>query len=225
MAFIAANTSLPRACATNHLTEKQKKPTSQTGYSNNSSIGNKKAVQFVSLDIEGYEKTQIGGRTEDSAVKFSDERWKKGTWDLNMFVKNGRMDWDGVIVAEAKRRKFLEKFPDASSIEEPVIFRSSIIPWWAWINHSHLPEAELLNGRAAMVGFFMAYLIDVMTGLDLVGQTGNIMCKGGLFLTVLGVILFRRQGDFENLKKLTDEATFYDKQWRASWEDQEPGQR
>ncbi|PKI39464.1 hypothetical protein CRG98_040140 [Punica granatum] len=34
--------------------------------------------------------------------KFEDERWKKGTWDLNMFVENGRVDWDGIIVA-AKR--------------------------------------------------------------------------------------------------------------------------
>lgn len=36
---------------------------------------------------------------EASEPKFFDSRWKEGTWDLNMFVKNGKMDWDGVIVA------------------------------------------------------------------------------------------------------------------------------
>ncbi|KAF3953487.1 hypothetical protein CMV_021075 [Castanea mollissima] len=85
----------------------------------------------------------------------------------------------------------------------------------------HLPEAELINGRAAMVGFFMAYLVDALTGLDVVGQTGNFICKAGLFVTVvISVILLRRTEDFENLKKLADEATFYDKQWQASWQDQ-----
>ena len=37
-----------------------------------------------------------------SVLKFSDDRWKNGTWDLNMFVKNGKMDWDGVIIAGEK---------------------------------------------------------------------------------------------------------------------------
>ncbi|KAL0401028.1 UNVERIFIED_CONTAM: Glutamate dehydrogenase A [Sesamum latifolium] len=183
---------------------------------------------------------------ETSHPRFCDERWKNGTWDLNMFVKQGRVDWDAVIVAEAKRRKFLELYPEASSNEEPVLFRSSIIPWWAWIVHSHLPEAELLNGqtsclyeysssvqqktkfcmlfyfgRAAMVGFFMAYLVDALTGLDVVGQTGNFVCKAALFVTVIGVVLFRRKEDLGNLQKLADEATYYDKQWQASWQSPE----
>ncbi|KAM5556971.1 light-harvesting complex-like protein 3 isotype 1, chloroplastic [Rosa sericea] len=158
--------------------------------------------------------------TESSAVKFSDERWKKGTWDLNMFTKDGKMDWDGIIVAEAKRRKFLELHPEASTNDDPVLFRTSIVPWWAWIKKSHLPEAELLNGRAAMVGFFMAYVVDALTGVGVVGQTGNFICKAGLLATVIGIILFRRTEDFDNLKKLADEATFYDKQWQASWQEQ-----
>lgn len=36
---------------------------------------------------------------EPPVAKFFDKRWKNGTWDLNMFIKNGKMDWDGVIVA------------------------------------------------------------------------------------------------------------------------------
>ncbi|KAI5670321.1 hypothetical protein M9H77_10685 [Catharanthus roseus] len=156
---------------------------------------------------------------EHSVGKFVDERWKNGTWDLNMFVKRGKMDWDSVIVAEARRRRFLQIYPEAASNEEPVLFRSSIVPWWAWITHSHLPQAELLNGRAAMVGFFTAYFVDGLTRLDVVGQTGNFICKVGLFASVIGVLLFRRSQDFGNLQKLADEATLYDRQWQASWQD------
>ena len=69
----------------------------------------------------------------------------------------------------------------------------------------------------------MAYLVDALTGLFVVGQTGNFICKVGLFVTVISVILLRWIEDFENLKKLADEATFYDKQWQASWQDQNAG--
>lgn len=50
------------------------------------------------------------------------------------------------IISEAKRRKFLELHPEASTNDDPVLFRTSIVPWWAWIKKSHLPEAELING-------------------------------------------------------------------------------
>lgn len=76
-----------------------------------------------------------------------------------------------------------------------------------------------MSGRAAMIGFFMAYLVDVLTGLDMVGQNGNLVCKAGLFVTVIGVLLYRRNQDFQTLRKLADEATFYDKQWQSSWQD------
>ncbi|XP_042503457.1 light-harvesting complex-like protein 3 isotype 1, chloroplastic [Macadamia integrifolia] len=150
---------------------------------------------------------------------------ENGTWDLNMFVKDGRMDWDSVITAEARRRKFLELYPEAATTQAPVLFRSSLIPWWAWLKRSHHPEAELLNGRAAMAGFFMAYLVDGLTGLDVVGQTGNFICKAGLFIRVIGIILFRQTRDFGNLQKLVDEATFYDKQWQATWQDKKTQQQ
>lgn len=78
----------------------------------------------------------------------------------------------------------------------------------------------LYIGRAAMVGFFMAYVVDALTGVGVVGQTGNFICKAGLLATVIGIILFRRTNDFDNLKKLADEATFYDKQWQASWQEE-----
>ncbi|PHT52903.1 hypothetical protein CQW23_07365 [Capsicum baccatum] len=37
--------------------------------------------------------------SESQDLRFSDERRKNGTWDLNMLVKNGKMNWDAVIVA------------------------------------------------------------------------------------------------------------------------------
>ncbi|CAN1179693.1 Light-harvesting complex-like protein 3 isotype 1, chloroplastic [Linum perenne] len=160
---------------------------------------------------------RLEAEAESSGVKFVDERWKKGNWDLNMFVKDGEMDWDALIVAEAQRRRKLELFPEASTNEEPVLFRSSIIPWWAWLKRSYLPQAELLNGRAAMLGFFMGYAVDALTGMDMVGQTGNWVCKTAILVTLLGVILLRRTEDVKKLRKLADEATFYDKQWKATW--------
>ncbi|KAL0550437.1 hypothetical protein IC582_014950 [Cucumis melo] len=152
--------------------------------------------------------------------KFEDPKWVNGTWDLNQFQKNGSTDWDAVIDAEARRRKWLENNPESSSNEDPVVFDTSIVPWWAWIKRYHLPEAELLNGRAAMVGFFMAYFVDSLTGVGLVGQMGNFFCKTLLFVAVVGVLLIRKNEDIETLKKLIDETTFYDKQWQATWQDE-----
>ncbi len=153
---------------------------------------------------------------------FMDPRWVGGTWDLKQFQKNGKTDWDAVIDAEARRRKWLEDNPESTSNDNPVVFDTSIVPWWAWIKRFHLPEAELLNGRAAMIGFFMAYLVDSLTGVGLVDQMGNFFCKTLLFIAVVGVLLIRKNEDIESLKKLWDETTFYDKQWQATWQDENP---
>lgn len=150
---------------------------------------------------------------------FKDPRWVKGTWDLTQFEKNGSTAWDAVIDAEARRRKWLQDNPEASSNDEPVVFDSSIVPWWAWIKRFHLPEAEKLNGRAAMIGFFMAYFVDSLTGIGLVDQMGNFFCKTLLFVAVAGVLLIRKNEDIETVKKLIDETTFYDKQWQATWQE------
>ncbi|KAL9422869.1 hypothetical protein AB3S75_035037 [Citrus x aurantiifolia] len=240
MASFAISASSQRACSSNHVTKKQPSQT-RTGRS----LGTKQVSNVVALNVDGQKSLDIveqqdkssksssrtskpnvaendDSDTQSSHPKFNDARWKNGTWDLDMFVKDSKMDWDAVMVAEARRRKFLEMYPDSATNEEPVVFRSSIIPWWAWLLHSYLPQAELLNGRAAMVGFFMGYIVDALTGLDVVGQTGNFICKAGVFVTVAGIILFRKNEDFQNLKNLAGEATLYDKQWQASWQDQKP---
>nr|XP_024927223.2 light-harvesting complex-like protein 3 isotype 1, chloroplastic [Ziziphus jujuba var. spinosa] len=242
MASIAISASLQTLRTSNNLVTIRKQPQSIAVRS----LGTKQATHVVNLDVESQtnfktaeqdksaiqidrhdeaaeNRSKPDSDTELSGEKFTDERWKNGTWHLNMFVKNGKIDWDSVIVAEARRRKFLEVHPEASSNEVPVVFRSSVIPWWAWLLRSYLSEAELLNGRAAMVGFFMAYIIDALTGLDVVGQSGNFICKAGLFVTVTGIILFKKTQDFDNLKKLADEATLYYKQWQSSWQDQDSG--
>ncbi|KAF8096789.1 hypothetical protein N665_0301s0035 [Sinapis alba] len=91
--------------------------------------------------VEGHEEM----KTRETLIKFEDARWVNGTWDLKQFEKDGKTDWDDVIVAEAKRRKWLEENPETASNDEPVLFDTSIIPWWAWMKRYHLPEAELLN--------------------------------------------------------------------------------
>ncbi|CAA7403825.1 unnamed protein product [Spirodela intermedia] len=162
-------------------------------------------------------------KTEVPPPKFLDPRWARGTWDLEQFRKDGTVDWDAVIDAEARRRKWLEDHPGDSSVDGGVVFDTAIIPWWAWVKRFHLPEAELLNGRAAMVGFFMAYFVDSLTGVGLVDQMNNFFCKTLLFVAVLGVLVIRKNEDVENLKKLVDESTFYDKQWQATWQDENAG--
>ncbi|KAD5961421.1 hypothetical protein E3N88_12894 [Mikania micrantha] len=229
MVSIVINAAMYRACNSPHLATKEP---SQLGTTR--SLETKHDSTFVGLNIKGqnglitpqeqiYNKKGVENDdlTATSGVRFVDGRWKQGNWDLNMFVKSGKMDWDALIVAEARRRKFLELYPEEATNQEPVLFRSSIIPWWAWITHSHLPEAELLNGRAAMIGFFMAYLVDVLTALDVVGQSGNFICKIGLFMAVIGVVIFRQTESAKDLKNLAKEATFYDKQWQASWQEQD----
>ncbi|CAL1401733.1 unnamed protein product [Linum trigynum] len=154
--------------------------------------------------------------------KFVDGRWIGGTWDLKQFKKDGSIetDWDAVIDAEARRRKWLEANPESSSNDDLIVFDTSIIPWWAWVKRYHLPEAELLNGRAAMIGFFMAYFVDSLTGVGLVDQMGNFFCKTLLFVAVVGVLVIRKNEDIETVKKLVEETTFYDKQWQAAWKDE-----
>ncbi|CAL9052874.1 unnamed protein product [Musa banksii] len=176
-------------------------------------------------DVESKQQSLLGSngaaaRAEEVLPpKFKDPRWVGGTWDLKRFQKDGKTDWDAVVDAEVRRRKWLEENPEASSNDEPVIFDTSIIPWWSWVKRFHLPEAELLNGRAAMIGFFMAYFVDSLTGIGLVDQMGNFFCKTLLFIAVAGVLLIRKNEDIDTLKKLLDETTFYDRQWQATWQE------
>lgn len=167
--------------------------------------------------------TEVVSDVAEGVKGFEDPRWVGGTWDLAQFSKDGKTDWDAVIDAEVKRRKWMTENPTSSNNENPIIFDTSIIPWWAWTKRFHLPEAELLNGRAAMIGFFMTYVVDSLTGLGLVDQMNNFFCKLLLFVAVGGVLLIRKNEDVETLKKLLEESTFYDKQWQATWQEDATG--
>jgi len=82
-------------------------------------------------------------------------------------------------------------------------------------------SSSLLAGRAAMVGFVVGYLVDSATGAGLVDQQSTFLGKTLLVLTVLGVLLIRKTSDVGNLKTMAKESTFYDKQWQATWKDEE----
>ena len=78
-----------------------------------------------------------------------------------------------------------------------------------------------LIGRAAMIGFFMSYFVDSLTGVGLVDQMGNFFCKTLLFVAVAGVLFIRKNEDLDKLKGLFEETTLYDKQWQAAWKEPE----
>lgn len=110
MASISISASLQRACSSNHVT-KRSQPQPRAARS----LGTKQTTNVVTLNVEGQKQEKSPSYinkadndeneakddldSEFSVPKFSDERWKNGTWDLNMFVRNGKMDWDGLIVA------------------------------------------------------------------------------------------------------------------------------
>jgi len=154
--------------------------------------------------------------------RFSDYRWKNGRWDLSLFKgTDGETDWDAVIDAEMARRKLLEDSPIPCTNEDPVLFDTAEIPWWAWVRRFHLPEAEKLNGRAAMMGYVLALFVDQLTGVGLLDQQNSFIGKVLLHVCVFAILLVRTSSDLDKYKNLLDEATFYDKQWNATWEGQE----
>lgn len=153
---------------------------------------------------------------------WSDARWVKGRWDYAQFKDlRGETDWDAVLDAEVARRRALEQNPTPSIMEDPVEFDTSEVPWWVWVRRYHLPEAELVNGRAAMIGYALGYVVDALTGHGLVDQSSGFLGKTLIFATVLGVILVRKMDDINTFKGLADEATFYDRQWQATWDGHE----
>ena len=103
--------------------------------------------------------------------------------------------------------------PLPSLADDPVNFDTSEIPWWAWVRRFHLPEAEKLNGRAAMVGYVLAYLVDSASGAGIAAQQDSFLGKLALHVCVFGVLLFRSSKSGATFRGLVDEATFYDKQW------------
>lgn len=179
----------------------------------------------TSSDLEGNTsslQTEREGTASKFCGKFQNPKWKNGTWDVQQFSKNGRVDWDAVMDAEVQRRKCLEDNPEPSSDDEPVIFHTYMIPWWVWVKRFHLPEAELIGGRAAMIVLFMAYLVESLTGVGFVDQMDTVFGKMFLLSTVAVVLLIRKNENISELKQFVKDWVLYDKQWRATWQDKTP---
>jgi hypothetical protein len=114
---------------------------------------------------------------------------------------------------QVRRRKILEDYPVAGDVDFPVTFDLSMIPTKVWITRFHLPEAEMINGRASMIGFFAAWMVDAVFHVGIADQMGSPLGKLLLVATLVGCLFVRRNEDYEGLKGLADEATFYDRQW------------
>jgi F0F1-type ATP synthase assembly protein I len=75
-----------------------------------------------------------------------------------------------------------------------------------------------------MVGYGVGYLVDSATGAGLVDQQSSFLGKLLLIVTVLGVLLIRKNSDVKSLRTMVKESTFYDKQWQATWKDDDDDQ-
>lgn len=115
------------------------------------------------------------------------------------------------------RRKLLEDTPIPSVNEDPVNFDTAMVPWYVWMRRFHLPEAEKLNGRAAMMGYVFALFVDKLSGVGILDQQESFFGKLLLHVCVFAILLIRNTEDVAKLKNLWDEATLYDAQWNASW--------
>merc|ERR1712005_39835 len=133
--------------------------------------------------------------------QFVDYRWKDGTWDKSKFEKDGVVDWDAIIDAEIARRKLVIDNALPTPVGEDVTFNAAEIPWWAWVKRFHLPEAEKLNGRAAMIGYMAALGVDQLTKIGIYDQHTSLWGRLTVAATVIGIFYYREFG-YDNL---TDE--------------------
>ncbi len=69
-----------------------------------------------------------------------------------------------------------------------------------------------------MMGYVLALFVDSLSGAGLVEQQDSFLGKVALHLCVFAILLVRQSSDLDKYKGLLDEATFYDKQWNATWE-------
>eukprot|EP00798_Chlamydomonas_sp_ICE-L_P032161 gene32161-16695_t len=188
--------------------------------------GTKTGVEATGKDAGAKAKAAVSGaaaggvRMQIVDGYFKDERWANGRWDFTKFPKtaDGETDWDNVIDAEIARRSLLEQTPIPSTNEDPVLFNTDEVPMMAWIKRFHLPEAEKLNGRAAMMGYVIAAAIELVGGPGLVDQQESFFGKFALHIVVFAILLVRSMKDVDNFQNLFDEATFYDRQWAATWD-------
>jgi hypothetical protein len=71
-----------------------------------------------------------------------------------------------------------------------------------------------------MMGYLLAGVVDLMSGAGLVEQQESLLGKLALHICVFAILLVRSTSDLDKFKGLLDEATFYDRQWAATWDGQ-----
>lgn len=220
-AELASENGAGTATATLEKKDRKPSPLQRGGTLQGAAAAGKDASEKFKSMAEGRQMSGPVLQLVDN--RFTDYRWKGGRWDLSLFKdpKSGETNWDTVIDAEMARRKLLEDSPIPCTNEDPVLFDTAEIPWWAWVRRFHLPEAEKLNGRAAMLGYVLALFVDQLTGVGLLDQQNSFFGKVLLHVAVFAILLIRTTSDIDKYKNLLDEATFYDKQWQATWESQE----
>ncbi|KAF9668148.1 hypothetical protein SADUNF_Sadunf15G0098300 [Salix dunnii] len=137
------------------MSEQQEQPALATGGSN-----------------KANDKSETAMETEPSVPKFIDERWTKGSWDLNMFVKDGKMDWDGLNEAGEYTLLHLKcENHQAFALYSLVLQKQKGEKFLNCIQiHLQMKNlcslgAPLYLGRAAMVVFFAAYIVDELIWL------------------------------------------------------------
>lgn len=211
---LAAQRTRAEQSASDATQKRQPSPLEKGGTLSGEASRGKDAGPAAKKAVEGAPAAEQAGSA------FDDPRWVNGTWDLQQFTRSdGKVDWDAVIDAEIERRRKLELNPEASTSSDPVRFTPDQIPWWAWVRRFHLPEAERVNGRAAMIGFVSSYVVDALSGAGVVDQMGSFFGKLSLFLSVLAIALIRNSSDIAKYRSLINEAVFYDQQWDATWKE------
>ena len=177
-------------------TERKAGPLSRGG-----TLAGSRALGVVPSDAALAAAGMSMGMMMQPGGKFTDPRWIDGNWDMNLFKDaSGEVNWDAVIDAEATRRRYLEAFPEVSTLEDEVKFDTNMVPWWAWVRRFHLPEAEKINGRAAMLGFASSYLVDALTHAGVVAQTDSFFGKIFMWTVFFGCAFVRNVKDLDGYK-------------------------
>lgn len=97
--------SIPRASSDNGTTSPAATSVSTTTTTVEIPKPEPAVVKEVPVESSSASETgAVGGEATDSSIttdviKFEDAKWVNGTWDLKQFEKDGKMDWDSVIVA------------------------------------------------------------------------------------------------------------------------------
>ena len=52
------------------------------------------ATTIDSVDTDGDKSSSLSFKPSE---KFENPKWKNGTWDIQQFTKDGKVDWDAVI--------------------------------------------------------------------------------------------------------------------------------